>query len=87
MTGVHSIPNAAPLAAGVSQQSAVLAKGASPQGRAVSATRRDGDEALWSKLEDKLSERGVMQKQDGDRVGAATKSWFQNLINGMWLRR
>ena len=87
MTGVHSIPEAAPVATRASRQGAVLTKGASPHGRAVSTTRRDNDEALWSKLEDKLSERAVAKGQDGDDTGAATKSWFQNLIHGRWLRR
>lgn len=87
MTGVHFIPEAAAVAARASQQGSALGKGASLHGRAVGAPRRDGDEALWSKLEDKLSERAVAKRQDGDDTGTATKSWFQNLIHGRWLRR
>jgi len=49
----------------------------------VSPLRRDGDEELWSKLEDKLSERAFPRTDDAVQKPAASKSWFSFLFHGI----
>lgn len=49
----------------------------------VTTLRRDGDEELWSKLEDKLSERAFSRAQDTETESLSSKSWFFNLFHGI----
>ncbi len=84
MTGLirtHSLAAICP-----SKSGATLVEGKDQRSRSITPARRDGDEELWSKLEDKLSERAVHPENGGKHDAARAKGWFQNLFQGMWLR-
>lgn len=49
----------------------------------VTTLRRDGDEELWSKLEDKLSERAFPRTKDTDAESVQSKGWFLHFLHGI----
>jgi hypothetical protein len=82
MTGLHAVSS--PVV--VATQGSKPSKGEKPLAQTGGLNRHEGDEELWSKLESKLSERDLVQRDAVDLAATHPKRWFQYLFQGRWIK-